>query len=147
MQIKAPYLPWITILLIPLTIASITYGLELIVIPDRALLYSSYWFGYIIYYIIFRLIFFLPALIAYPYIFKKRTKRNKVLGLFYAIFCGLFYSLIVFSNDLRIALYVSDKFLMSISYSFTAVIIYYIYENLGENRKTDLLRWFLKLDK
>jgi hypothetical protein len=65
MQIKSRYLPWIIIMLIPLSIASITYCLELIVIPDRALLYSSYWFGYIIYYVIFRLILFLPALIIY----------------------------------------------------------------------------------
>jgi hypothetical protein len=77
MQIKSPYLPWIIIMLIPLSIASITYCLELIVIPDRALLYSSYWFGYIIYYVIFRLIFFLPALIAYHIYLRRGAKVIK----------------------------------------------------------------------
>lgn len=135
MQIKSKYLHATIIVLIPLLLGTFTYITNLILIPAQAILNFHYWPYYIVNYILTRLIFFLPAVWIYPLIFKEDSKRNKIYGIIYAVSFALFYSICVFTNDARMSLEISDDIMMPITYTLTAIIIYYTYEFLGENRK------------
>ncbi|MBB6502812.1 phosphoglycerol transferase MdoB-like AlkP superfamily enzyme [Pedobacter cryoconitis] len=136
MSIKPKYLSLIIIILIPILLGTFNYLIEVIIIPEKALIKLNYWGYYIFNYALFRLIFFVPAIWIYTLLFKKATKRNKALGFLYAIGVALFYALVVFSNDPRISLELSDKFMMSITYTLTAIIVYFIYELSHKTRMT-----------
>jgi hypothetical protein len=135
MKIKSNYLQWIIILMVPFFLATYTFIIELIIMPEYAIMHWNYWYWYIVEYTLTRLIFFMPAVWIYPLIFKKRSRRSKFLGLVYAIGFAMFYSLVIFSNDPRMNVQMADKIMMSITYTLTALSIYYIYEFLGDNRK------------
>ena len=134
MQIKSKYLQWVIVLLIPFLLASFSYLFDLIMTPDLAIHQPYYWTNYLVFYILVRLIFFMPVIWVYPLIFKKNNKRNKLLGLGYAIFFGLFFAIGIFDHDVGMVLTLS-KTKIAITYPLTAAIIYYVYEFLGENRK------------
>lgn len=135
MFIKAKHIQYIIILLVPILLGTFTYMINLIIIPGQALKNINYWPYYITNYAFFRVIFFMPAIWLYPFIFKKNTLFNKLAGFIYAVAFALFYSRYVFSNDPRMSLAIADTFIMPITYTLTAISIYFIYEFFAENRR------------
>jgi len=134
MQIKSKYLQWVILFLIPLLLATFSYAFDLIVKPELAIHQPKYWPYYLLFYTTVRLIFFMPVIWIYPLIFKKNNRLNKLLGLGYAILFGFFFAIVVFDHDGGMFLSFS-RTKIAITYPLTAIILYYVYEFLGENRK------------